>query len=126
MTKTEYMTTINENLTTAEALCANLRKLRILQKLAKDIPNAAELVSSEALSKTITAKEAELKAVRGELQKARRIVKKLDEIEAIEAGTTPAPAPKKQVAKKPAANKPTKAKTEQAAKDSKDAATPAA
>ena len=33
MTKTEYMNTINEKLTVAEALCANLRKLRILQKL---------------------------------------------------------------------------------------------
>lgn len=117
MTKTEYMTTINEKLIDAEALCADLRKLRILQKLTKDIPNAAELVSAEALSKTIAAKEAELKAVRGELQKARRIVKKLDEIEAIEAGTTPAPAPKKQAAKKSASKKPTKAKTEQAAKD---------
>ena len=126
MNKTEYMTTINEKLTVAEALCSDLRKLRILQKIIKDIPNAAELVSSEALSKTIADKESELKAVRGELQKARRIVKKLDEIEAIEAGTAPAPAPKKQAAKKSAAKKPTKAKTEQAAKDLKDAATPAA
>lgn len=126
MNKTEYMNTINEKLTAAEALCADLRKLRILQKITKDIPNAAELVSSEALSKTITAKETELKAVRGELQKARQIVKKLDEIEAIEAGTAPAPTPKKQAAKKPVAKKPTKAKTEQAAKDLKDTATPAA
>ena len=126
MNKTEYMNTINEKLTVAEALCADLRKLRILQKITKDIPNAAELVSSEALSKTITAKETELKAVRGELQKARRIVKKLDEIEAIEAGTTPAPTPKKQAAKKTVAKKPAKAKTEQAAKDLKDTATPAA
>lgn len=123
MTKTEYMTTINEKLSIAERLCTDLRKLRILQKLAKDIPSAAEIVSSEALSKTITAKETELKAVRGELQKARRIVKKLDEIEAIEAGTATTPAPKKQAVKKPAAKKPTKAKTEQAAQD---AATPAA
>ena len=94
MNKTEYMTTINEKLTAAEALCADLRKLRILQKITKDIPNAAELVSSEALSKTITAKETELKAVRGELQKARRIVKKMEEIEAIESGKVPAPAKK--------------------------------
>ena len=126
MNKTEYMNTINKKLTAAEALCADLRKLRILQKLIKDIPNAAEFVSAEALSKTITAKETELKAVRGELQKARRIVKKLDEIEAIEAGTAPAPAPKKQAAKKSAAKKPTKAKPEQAVKAPKDAATPAA
>lgn len=126
MNKTEYMNTINEKLTVAEALCANLRKLRILQKLIKDIPNAAELVSAEALSKAITAKETELKAVRGELQKARRIVKKMEEIEAIESGAVPAPAHKKQVAKKPAAKKPAKDKTEQTAKDFKDAATPAA
>ena len=103
MTKTEYMNTINEKLTAAEAL-----------------------VSFEALGKTIADKEAELKTVRGELQKARRIVKKLDEIEAIEAGTAPAPAPKKQTAKKPTAKKPAKVKTEQAAKAPKDAATPAA
>ena len=126
MNKTEYMNTINKKLTAAEGLCADLRKLRILQTITKDIPNAAELVSSEALSKIITAKETELKAVRGELQKARRIVKKLDEIEAIESGTAPAPAPKKQAAKKSAAKKPTKAKTEQAAKDLKDTAIPAA
>ena len=94
MNKTEYMTTINEKLTAAEALYADLHKLRILQKITKDIPNAAELVSSEALSKTITAKETELKAVRRELQKARRIVKKMEEIEAIESGKAPAPAKK--------------------------------
>lgn len=126
MTKNEYMTTINEKLTAAEALCADLRKLRILQKLTKDIPNAAELVSSEALSKTITDKETELKSVRGELQKARRIVKKLDEIEAIEAGTAQAPAPKKQAAKKPVAEKPAKAKAAQTTREPQAADTTAA
>ena len=126
MTKNEYMTTINEKLTAAEALCADLRKLRILQKLAKDIPNAADLVSSEALSKTITAKETELKAVRGELQKARRIVKKMEEIEAIESGAVPAPAHKKQAAKKPAAKKPSKATAAQTPKESKATDTTAA
>lgn len=129
MTKTEYMSTINEKLTAAEGLCADLRKLRILQKLAKDIPNAAELVSSEALSKTITAKETELKAVRGELQKARRIVKKMEEIEAIESGKIPTPAKKgakKSAKTEPApeakAAKPTHKASPKAAK----AATPAA
>lgn len=117
MNKTEYMNTINEKLTAAEGLCADLRKLRILQKITKDIPNAAELVSAEVLTKTIAAKETELKAVRGELQKARRIVKKMEEIEAIEAGTAPAPAPKKQGTKKPTAKKTTKAKAAQAAKE---------
>jgi hypothetical protein len=117
MTKTEYMNTINEKLTAAEGLCADLRKLRGLKKLAQSITGSDALVSFEALGKTIADKEAELKAVRGELQKARRIVKKLDEIEAIEAGTAPAPAPKKQAAKKPTAKKPVKAKTEQASKE---------
>ena len=83
MTKTEYMNTINEKLTAAEGLCADLRKLRGLKKLAQSITGSDALVSFEALGKTIADKEAELKAVRGELQKARRIVKKLDEIEAI-------------------------------------------
>ena len=91
MTKTEYMNTINEKLTAAEGLCADLRKLRGLKKLAQSITGSDALVSFEALGKTIADKEAELKTVRGELQKARRIVKKLDEIEAIEAGTAPAP-----------------------------------
>lgn len=126
MNKTEYMNIINEKLTAAEALCVDLRKLRILQKLTKDIPNAAELVSSEALSKTITAKETELKAVRGELQKARRIVKKMEEIEAIESGAVPAPAHKKQAAKKPAAKKPAKGTAAQTPKESKAADTTAA
>lgn len=123
MTKTEYMNTINEKLTAAEGLCADLRKLRGLKKLAQSITGSDVLVSFEALGKTIADKEAELKAVRVELQKARRIVKKLDEIEAIEAGTAPAPA---QAAKKPTAKKPAKAKTEQAAKELQAAATPAA
>ena len=126
MTKTEYMNTINEKLTAAEGLCADLRKLRGLKKLAQSITGSDALVSFEVLGKTIADKEAELKTVRGELQKARRIVKKLDEIEAIEAGAAPAPAPKKQAAKKPAAKKPAKAKTEQASKEPQAAATPAA
>lgn len=126
MTKTEHMNIINEKLTAAEALCADLRKLRGLQKLAQSITGSDALVSFEALGKTIADKEAELKTVRGELQKARRIVKKLDEIEAIEAGTALAPAPKKQAAKKPTAKKPAKAKTEQTPKESQAAATPAA
>lgn len=126
MTKTEYMNTINEKLTAAEGLCADLRKLRGLKKLAQSITGSDALVSFEALGKTIADKEAELKTVRGELQKARRIVKKLDEIEAIEAGTALAPAPKKQAAKKPTAKKPAKVKTEQTPKESQAAATPAA
>ena len=114
MTKTEYMNTINEKLTAAEALCADLRKLRGLQKLAQSITGSDALVSFEALGKTIADK------------KARRIVKKLDEIEAVETGTAPAPAPKKQAAKKLAAKKPAKAKSEQATKEPQATATPAA
>ena len=126
MTKTEYMNTINEKLTAAEALCADLRKLRGLQKLAQSITGSDALVSFEALGKTIDEKESELKAVRGELQKARRIVKKMEEIEAIESGTAPAPAPKKQTTKKPAAKKPAKAKAAQTAKEPQAADTAAA
>lgn len=126
MTKTEYMNTINEKLTAAEGLCADLRKLRGLQKLAQSIAGSDALVSFDALGKTIADKEAELKTVRGELQKARRTVKKMDEIEAIEAGTDKAPAPKKQTSKKPAAKKPAKSKAEQAPKEPQVAATPAA
>ena len=100
MTKTEYMNTINEKLTAAEGLCADLRKLRGLKKLAQSITGSDKLVSFEALGKTVSDKEAELKVVRGELQKARRIVKKMEEIEAIESGKAPAPA--KKGVKKPA------------------------
>ena len=126
MNKTEYMNTINEKLTAAEVLCADLRKLRSLQTLAGSIDGRDELVSMSKIAEVITDKEAELKTVRGELQKARRIVKKMEEIEAIEAGTAPAPASKKPVAKKASAKKPTKAKTEQAPKEPQVAATPAA
>lgn len=126
MTKTEYMNTINEKLTAAEDLCTDLRKLRSLKKLAQSITGSDALVSFEALGKTIDDKEAELKAVRRELQKARRIVKKMEEIEAIESGTAPAPAPKKQTAKKPVAKKPAKAKAAQTAKEPQAADTAAA
>lgn len=113
MTKNEYMTTINEKLTAAESLCADLRKLRGLKKMAQSINGSDALVSFEALGKTISDKETELKAVRGELQKARRIVKKMEEIEAIEAGTAQAPAPKKKATKKPVSKKPAKDKAVQ-------------
>ena len=48
-TKTEYMNTINEKLTAAEGLCADLRKLRGLKKLAQSITGSDALVSFEAL-----------------------------------------------------------------------------
>ena len=133
MTKTEYMNTINEKLTAAEGLCANLRKLRGLKKLAQSITGSDALVSFEALGKTIADKETELKTVRGELQKARRIVKKMEEIEAIESGKAPAPAKKgaKKAAKTVAKTEPVpEAKTAKpgpkASSKTTQAATPAA
>ena len=125
MNKSEYMNTINEKLTTAESLCADLRKLRGLKKLAQSITGSDALVSFEALGKTIADKEAELKTVRGELQKARRIVKKMEEIEAIESGTAPTTASKKQAAKKPVPKKPAKAKAVQTTKEPQAADTTA-
>lgn len=128
MNKTEYMSTITEKLTTAEVLCTDLRKLRSLKKLAQSITGSDKLVSFEALGKTITAKEAELKSVRGELQKARRIVKNMEEIEAIESGKAPA----KKGAKKPAKYEPApeakaaKPASKASTKTTKAAATPAA
>ncbi len=95
MTKTEYQTSITTNLTAAEALCADLRKLRGLQKLAKTIPDADKLVSLDLVGKTITDKETQLKKIRAELGKARRIVKHMEEIEAIENGTEEKSTPKK-------------------------------
>lgn len=129
MNKTEHMNTINEKLTAAEGLCADLRKLRGLQKLAKSIAGSDVLVSFEALGKTIADKEAELKAVRGELQKSRRIVKKMEEIEAIESGKAPAPAKKaaKTVAKTESAPEAKAAKPgPKASSKTTQAATPAA
>ena len=50
----------------------------------------------------------------------------MEEIEAIESGAGPAPAHKKQTAKKPAAKKPSKATAAQPPKESKTADTTAA
>lgn len=122
MTKTEYQTSITTNLTAAEALCADLRKLRGLQKLAKDIPDADKLVSLDLVSKTITDKEAQLKKIRAELNKARRIVKHMEEIEAIENGTEKKPAPKK-TAQAPASQESTDKKEGKTAKASKGSKT---
>lgn len=115
MTKIEYMTAIESNLTAAEALCADLRKLRILGKLAKEIPGSETLVSFEALDKAVEDKEVALKATRAELGKARRIVKKFEAIEGLEAeGTQPseetaAPVPEAKPVTKGAGKKKVKA-----------------
>lgn len=103
MTKIEYQNTIKTNLTIAEALCADLRKLRNFKKLAATLPTVEGLLNADVLDKAITDREAELKKVRGELGKARRIVKHLEEIEAIESGA----AAKPKTAKKPAVPKST-------------------
>lgn len=103
MTKTEYQNTIKTNLTAAEGLCAELRKLRNFKRLAGTMPAIEGLLNADALDKAVTDREAKLKEIRAELNKARRIVKHLEEIEAIESGKVPAPA------KKGAKEKPDKA-----------------
>lgn len=103
MTKNEYTAAIEADLTAANALCAELRTLRNFKKIAQTITDADKMVSFEVLDKTITGKEAELQKLRSSLGKNRRIVKKLEEIEAIETGTADAPKPKKNTAQdKPA------------------------
>lgn len=48
------MNTINEKLTTAQGLCADLRKLRNLQTLAGSIDGRDELVSMDKIAEVIT------------------------------------------------------------------------
>lgn len=98
MTKTEYTAAIETDLKAANALCAELRTLRNFKKIAQAITDADKMVSFETLDKTITSKEAELQKLRSALGKNRRIVKKLEEIEAIETGTADATKPKKNAA----------------------------
>lgn len=98
MTKTEYIAAIEADLTAANTLCAELRTLRNFKKIAKTIPDADKMVSFDVLDKTITGKEGELQKLRSALGKNRRIVKKLEEIEAIETGTADTPKPKKNAA----------------------------
>lgn len=100
MTKNEYIATIEADLTAANTLCAELRTLRNFKKIAKGIADADKMVSFDVLDKTITGKEAELQKIRSALGKNRRIVKKLEEIEAIETGTANAPKSKRSAAKK--------------------------
>lgn len=99
MTKTEYIAAIEADLTAANALCAELRTLRNFKKIAKAIPDADKMVSFDVMDQTITGKEGELQKLRSALGKNRRIVKKLEEIEAIETGKAAAPKPKKNTAK---------------------------
>ena len=95
MTKTEYIAAIEADLTAANTLCVELRTLRNFKKIAQTIPDADKMVSFDMVDKTITSKEGKLQKLRSALGKNRRIVKKLEEIEAIETGKAPAPKSKK-------------------------------
>ena len=125
MTKTEYTAAITANQTAISAIRTDLRKLHNIENLAQSFPDL-KLVDTDTLTATITTKKAELTKLRTELSKARRIVKRMGEIEDIEAGKAPekkakkstgakkekaeAPAKtteKKPTTKKPAAKKPT-------------------
>lgn len=99
MTKTEYTATIEANKTAISAVRADLRKLRTIEKMAKSFPDL-KLVDTGILDTTITAKKAELQKLRTEQGKARRIVKRMTEIEDIEAGKADEPKAKKSAAAK--------------------------
>mgnify|MGYP000032982357 FL=1 len=127
MTKIEYQNSIKTNLTKAEALCADLRKLRNVKKLTADLPAIEGLLNTSVLDKAIVDRETDLKKLRAELGKARRIVKHLEEIEAIENGTEPIKASAKKAPASKVAEKSTSAvKAPKAPKTSKAAAAPAA
>ena len=104
MTKTEYIAAIGADLTAANALCAELRTLRNFKKMAKTIPDADKMVAFDVMDKAITSKEGELQKLRSALGKNRRIVKKLEEIEAIETGKAHAPKSTKDPAEKKASD----------------------
>ena len=99
MTKTEYTATITANQTVISTLRTDLRKLRTIEKLSKSFPDL-KLVDISVLETSITQKKAEVQKLRSELSKARRIVKRMAEIEDIEAGKTDAPKAKKSATKK--------------------------
>lgn len=101
MTKTEYTAAITANQTAISAIRTDLRKLRNIEKLAKTFPDL-KLVDSTVLDTTITEKKAELTKLRSELSKARRIVKRMTEIEDIETGKADEPKAKKSAAEKKA------------------------
>lgn len=113
MTKTEYTAAITANQTAISAIRTDLRKLRNIEKLAGSFPDL-KLVDSTVLTSTIEAKKADLQKQRAELSKARRIVKRMTEIEDIETGKadTPKAKSKKSAAKKKASEPTTKKSTE--------------
>lgn len=99
MTKTEYTAAIATAQTAISALRTDLRKLRAIEKLSQSFPDL-KLVGTSILETSITEKKAEVQKLRAELSKARRIVKRMAEIEDIEAGKTATPKAKKSAAKK--------------------------
>lgn len=119
MTKTEYTAAITANQTAISAIRTDLRKLHNIENLAQSFPDL-KLVDTDTLTATITTKKAELTKLRTELSKARRIVKRMGEIEDIEAGKAPEKKAKKSTgakkekaeapAAKPAEKKPTATK----------------
>ncbi len=116
MTKTEYTASIAANQSSISALRTDLRKLRTIEKLSQSFPDL-KLVDTDTLEASITEKIVEVQKLRTELSKARRIVKRMTEIENIETGTTAAtkkPAKKKAPAKTSAPKKQS-AKTRQPA-----------
>lgn len=101
MTKTEYTAAIATTQTAISALRTDLRKLRAIEKLSQSFPDL-KLVDASILETAITEKKAEVQKLRAELSKARRIVKRMAEIEDIEAGKTATPKAKKSAAEKKA------------------------
>lgn len=122
MTKNEYMETITTSRAALTTLRSDLKKLRRLEALAKEITGADKMVSLDVVAKTIAEKVAQEKEHKAKLEKAKRIVKKMEEIEDIEAGKAKKAPAKKSKAAAPAtpAEKTAKApKTVSAAKSAK-------
>lgn len=101
MNKTEYAASITANQTAISAIRVELRKLRNIEKMSKSFSDL-KLVDTDILNATITEKKAALDKLRSEVSKARRIVKRMSEIENIEAGKEAAPKAKKSTSEKKA------------------------
>ena len=123
MTKTEYTAAIATTQAAISALSTDLRKLRAIEKLSQSFPDL-KLVDASILETSITEKKAEVQKLRADLSKARRIVKRMAEIEDIEAGKTATPKAKKSAAKKDSTTTEKKASAKTTAK--KPAAKPTA
>ena len=124
MTKTEYTAAIAANQTAISTLRTDLRKLRTIEKLSKSFPDL-KLVDASILETSITAKKAEVQKLRAELSKARRIVKRMTEIEDIETGKADAPITAKKSTEKKGGTKAPAAKKSAAKPEAKKAEQPA-